>query len=644
MILIALHIYLLFGVVGGLYDRSNDDTSWDGNSVQANQAGRFCYFPAPNKTNTTYCSGGHTSDTKYQPVMDIHLNLAQGWSIAYYSGSNVLLGDVSFPVPTGVNDTRQCLSGRAGDGTYQTLCMTTTHDNNIVEAGSYCLVATAQHYVSDGCYAAVSNETSTSDSSAPTGPTSATGSSPSGDSGSNNSQLITIVTSVVVPLVVSILGIMAVLFQSKRLREAFVDHLCCCLTDPRKENLKAKGRKGFLEGSEKSESKAGSVIRKMRTQVTTPSLGKDVDARVKTYSVFSLNGGLRRAIFEYSKGSCKSDIRLSSASLSSKPSLRRESSAPIGPGAERKEDGSRPVLRSVSDHILVLSTMAFVALYLLLGVVHGRFDTFNENTTWAENSVQANNAGTFCYFPAPNQITTTYCKGGHSSDASYQPLMDIHLNLAQGWSIAYYSGSNVPLGDVNFPVPKYVTNTRQCLSGQASDGTYQTMCMTTTQDNNIVEPGPYCQVALAQRYVSDGCYNAMSSGTSTSGSSGQSPGDSGSNTRQTPTVITTIVGPLVTSDSTTPSLTVSRPLSNDSGSNNGQLATIIISVIASLLVAILGFFAALFQSTRFREAFVDSCCCCLLPHEKDKLKARGGRSLVGEPQMSYSGPKPVIRE
>lgn len=177
----------------------NINSTWSSNSVQPNAAGTFCYFPAANQTNATVCSGGHSQDSNYQAVMNIHRHLAQGWSIAYYSIDNTLLGGKDYPVPTNVS-TVECLSGQAGDayGGYQTMCMTTEYDNNIAEAGSYCQVAVAQYYVSDGCYTAMPNTTSTS---TPTS-TTATPTTKSPNAASSESTLI---VSIVVPIGVAIL-------------------------------------------------------------------------------------------------------------------------------------------------------------------------------------------------------------------------------------------------------------------------------------------------------------------------------------------------------------------------------------------------------------------------------------------------------
>ena len=156
-------------------------------------------------------------------------------------------------------------------------------------------------------------------------------------------------------------------------------------------------------------------------------------------------------------------------------------------------------------------------IFLILFVIHLVHAAFNQttpNSTWNENSVQPNEAGTFCYFPGANQTNATYCVGGHSGETSFQPVLNIHLHLAQGWSIAYYSAKNALLGNQSYSVIAN-TGTLQCLSGQAGDGTYQTLCMGIDYNNNIYEAGPYCQVKLGQTYVSDGCYTAMPNTTST---------------------------------------------------------------------------------------------------------------------------------
>jgi hypothetical protein len=121
--------------------------------------GQICYHPTANETNSTDCSGGHDQSPTFQGAVNAHL--AQGLSIAYYSLLNIQLGGISYAVPTNTSTT-VCLSGAVGDGTYQTLCTPADTDNSITESGAYCVIAVAQHYVSDGCYIAMPNATTTS--------------------------------------------------------------------------------------------------------------------------------------------------------------------------------------------------------------------------------------------------------------------------------------------------------------------------------------------------------------------------------------------------------------------------------------------------------------------------------------------------
>lgn len=206
-------IFLILSIthlVHSTFNQTTSNSTWDGNSVQPNKSGTFCYFPAANQTNATFCTGGHSSDTTYQPVLNIHLHLSQGWSIAYYSANNVLLGNQDYPVIAGTG-TRECLSGQAGDGTYQTLCQGIDYNNNIAEAGSFCQVKLGQTYVSDGCYVAMPNTTSTTTVPASTSSTSTTSpltASPSPSSlSSGNQGRRDVVATIVIPIVIGIMGL-----------------------------------------------------------------------------------------------------------------------------------------------------------------------------------------------------------------------------------------------------------------------------------------------------------------------------------------------------------------------------------------------------------------------------------------------------
>ena len=80
----------------------------------------------------------------------VHLNTTT--SIGYYGPDNTRYGGAEWSVPQ-VNPGRVtlCVSGRAGDGTYQTACMFVTADNTLPIPGG-CWIAVAQKTVTDGCY------------------------------------------------------------------------------------------------------------------------------------------------------------------------------------------------------------------------------------------------------------------------------------------------------------------------------------------------------------------------------------------------------------------------------------------------------------------------------------------------------------
>ena len=156
-----------------------------------------------------------------------------------------------------------------------------------------------------------------------------------------------------------------------------------------------------------------------------------------------------------------------------------------------------------------------IPLSILLNILHVQAylnDTSNAELTWSGNSAHplSSNSSQWCYFPVANFTKNTACIGNSPfSASSYQTLIYTHLNLPQGWSIAYYALNNVTLlGDFTYPVP--TTGARICLSGQALDKSYQTYCQVVYYNNDIVDnPSDWCVVALGQSYVSDGCYTAM---------------------------------------------------------------------------------------------------------------------------------------
>jgi hypothetical protein len=137
---------------------------------------------------------------------------------------------------------------------------------------------------------------------------------------------------------------------------------------------------------------------------------------------------------------------------------------------------------------------------------------------WAANCVAEKKPGLVCYYPAGNQTLATACTGGHYLDTGHQAVVNAHL--AQSWSIAYYALlTNEHLGGTNYSLAAnlagYPNQTiTVCLSGQiGNNNAWQTLCAPANFDNDITYPGAYCQVALGQHYVSDGCYTAMPNST-----------------------------------------------------------------------------------------------------------------------------------
>ena len=228
----------------------------------------------------------------------------------------------------------------------------------------------------------------------------------------------------------------------------------------------------------------------------------------------------------------------------------------------------------------------FIILFAI-HLVHAAFNQANNpNNTWDGNSVKPkpNEADTFCYKPAPNQTSATSCSGGHTADAYFGSVLPFHLNLPQGWSIAYYTTNSTLLGNQTYPVIAN-TGTLQCLSGQADDGTYQTMCMGIDYDNNIVEPGSYCQVKLGQTYVSDGCYTAMPN-----------------TTTSTATVSTTTGSQPVSASSTSTNPSSTSP-------NTNFLAPI--ASIVGALIGLLGTWTAAYCANAWCRERTKLCCCCI---------------------------------
>jgi len=145
-----------------------------------------------------------------------------------------------------------------------------------------------------------------------------------------------------------------------------------------------------------------------------------------------------------------------------------------------------------------------IRVALILSTLQTSFALFSQTTRWYTVSVQRNSQGAWCYLPVANAVREVSCKGTTSDFAS---VMNVHLN--QGLSIAYYNGiDNVLLGGANYslPVGANMPIIRLCVSGRGGDGYYyETICVNAVADNTLANT-PYCQIALGQKQVTDGCY------------------------------------------------------------------------------------------------------------------------------------------
>ena len=118
-----------------------------GNAVQQNSAGTWCYYPKVDRDLQTICRG---PSADYQAVVDAHIN--QTISVSYYNAALVRVGGAEWLLPASAQEkTYLCLSGRAGDGSYQTSCGLSTRDN-VIYTLFRCDVAVGQRVVTDGCY------------------------------------------------------------------------------------------------------------------------------------------------------------------------------------------------------------------------------------------------------------------------------------------------------------------------------------------------------------------------------------------------------------------------------------------------------------------------------------------------------------
>lgn len=135
--------------VAPLHARFTQTTCWTGENTECNEQntrGSWCYVPTSGLTIATTCTG---TSADFASVLEVHL--AQGLSVAYYSGiDNALLGGGDYPIPSNPGVIRLCMSGRSGDGNPYTLCVNALADNAFGNH-PYCQVIRGQENVTDVC-------------------------------------------------------------------------------------------------------------------------------------------------------------------------------------------------------------------------------------------------------------------------------------------------------------------------------------------------------------------------------------------------------------------------------------------------------------------------------------------------------------
>jgi hypothetical protein len=119
-------------------------TPIDGDVIQQNAAGTWCFYPKVRGAKDINCRGDFTT------VSQVHLNTTT--SIGYYAADNSRYGGPEWSISaTDLRHVVLCVSGRAQDGTYKTACGSVNEDNEAIEDSS-CKIAVGQSVVTDGCY------------------------------------------------------------------------------------------------------------------------------------------------------------------------------------------------------------------------------------------------------------------------------------------------------------------------------------------------------------------------------------------------------------------------------------------------------------------------------------------------------------
>ncbi|KDR68102.1 hypothetical protein GALMADRAFT_105181 [Galerina marginata CBS 339.88] len=239
----------------------------------------------------------------------------------------------------------------------------------------------------------------------------------------------------------------------------------------------------------------------------------------------------------------------------------------------------------------------FLCLLLFLGSSNGRITA---PVCALNNCIPQDSKGRWCYLPDPSTSGGTVdCPGTPNKTPDMTAVIAVHIK--QGLSLAYYNAvDNARLGGANYTIPPGSGKVVFCASGVSGGGAFQTQCLTTGQDNDLWPYlGSECIVAVAQDFVSDGCYTPKSGvvltddpSTSTLGLTSSSLLSSTISTTQslhviTPT-LTTLVEPtiatIVTNGATQTIVVV--PL-NAPSSGSSQSKGVVLPIVLTLFVVIL---------------------------------------------------------
>ena len=249
------------------------------------------------------------------------------------------------------------------------------------------------------------------------------------------------------------------------------------------------------------------------------------------------------------------------------------------------------------------------------------------------NCIQKNSQGRWCYIPDPSTSGGTVdCPGTANKTPDMTAFIAVHIK--QGLSIAYYNAvDNTRLGDANYTIPAGLGKVVLCASGVSAEN-FQTQCLTTQQDNDLWPYlGSECIVAMAQDFVSDGCYVPKSGDVLTDDLSTSTlalPVSSRSGTPSSPTqslhvitpTLTTLLQPTIATivtNGVTQTIVVAPFNANSSGSNQTKSVVLPIMLTLSVIILVaLGVFIWWY-----------------------KKRVRDRRYLAGRPPFDRDAPPPV---